>query len=87
MRIEPRRASAPKIVAVNDAVIASADIARDVQNQEGISPVVAWAAATRALLVRELLSARAGGQGARGRCGGGEWGARAGAGRGWGRGR
>ena len=59
MRIETRRSSAPKIVAVNEAVIASADIAREVQNQEGISPVVAWEAATRALVVRELLSQRA----------------------------
>lgn len=59
MRIEPRRAAAPRIVAVNDAVIASADIAREVQNQDGISPVVAWEAATRALVVRELLSQRA----------------------------
>ena len=59
MRIEHQRSSAPKIIAVNDAVIASADIAREVQNHEGISPVVAWEAATRALVVRELLSQRA----------------------------
>jgi peptidyl-prolyl cis-trans isomerase C len=59
MRIEPVRSSAPKIVAVNEAIIASADIAREVQNHEGISPVIAWEAATRALVVRELLSQRA----------------------------
>lgn len=59
MRIETRRSSAPKIVAVNEAVIASADIAREVQNHEGGSPVTAWEAATRALVVRELLSQRA----------------------------
>ena len=59
MRIETKRSSAPKIVAVNEAVIASADIAREVQNHEGISPIVAWETATRALVVRELLSQRA----------------------------
>jgi peptidyl-prolyl cis-trans isomerase C len=47
MRIETMRSSAPRIVAVNEAVIASADIAREVQNHEGISPVVAWEAAPR----------------------------------------
>lgn len=59
MRIEPRRAAPPRIVSVNDTVIASADIAREVQNQEGISPVVAWDAAMRALVVRALLAQRA----------------------------
>ena len=59
MRIETKRSSAPAIVAVNDAIIASADIAREVQNHEGGSPVTAWEAATRALVVRELLSQRA----------------------------
>jgi peptidyl-prolyl cis-trans isomerase C len=59
MRIEARRSSAPEIVTVNEAIIASADIAREVQNHEGDSPVTAWKAATRALVVRELLSQRA----------------------------
>ena len=59
MRIQTSRSSAPKIIAVNDTVIASADIAREVQNHEGGSPVTAWAAATRALVVRELLAQRA----------------------------
>jgi peptidyl-prolyl cis-trans isomerase C len=59
MRIETKRSSAPKFVAVNDAVIASADIAREVQNHQGGSPVTTWEAATRALVVRELLSQRA----------------------------
>lgn len=59
MRIETVRSPAPRIVAVNDAVIANADIAREVQNHKGASPVVAWEAATRALVVRELLSQRA----------------------------
>jgi peptidyl-prolyl cis-trans isomerase C len=59
MRIETKRSAAPKIVAVNEAVIASADIAREVQNHKGGSPVAAWEAATRALVVRELLAQRA----------------------------
>ncbi len=59
MRIETMRSPAPRIVAVNDVVIANADIAREVQNHGGASPVAAWEAATRALVVRELLSQRA----------------------------
>jgi len=59
MRIETSRPSAPKIIAVNDTIIASADIAREVQNHQGGSPVAAWQAATRALVVRELLARRA----------------------------
>lgn|SRR6185437_2273148 len=59
MRIETRRSSAPKMVVVNETVIANADIAREVQNHAGGSPVTAWEAATRALVVRELLSQRA----------------------------
>ena len=59
MRTETKRSPAPKFVAVNEAVIASADIAREVQNHGGGSPVTAWEAATRALVVRELLSQRA----------------------------
>ena len=59
MHIKTKRSSAPKFVAVNDTIIANADIAREVQNHEGVSPIVAWEAATRALVVRELLSQRA----------------------------
>ena len=59
MRTNTIRPSIPKVIAVNDAIIASADIAREVQNQEGASPEVSWEAATRALVVRELLSQRA----------------------------
>ncbi|CAN5328194.1 peptidylprolyl isomerase [soil metagenome] len=59
MRVNTMRSSAPQIVAVNEAVIANADIAREVQNHEGRSPMIAWEAATRALVVRELLSQRA----------------------------
>lgn len=59
MRIETKLSAAPKIIAVNEAVIASADIAREVQNHGGVSPGGAWQAATRALVVRQLLSQRA----------------------------
>lgn len=59
MRINTTRSSTPKIVAVNGAVIASADIAREVQHHHGGSAVTAWEAATRALIVRELLAQRA----------------------------
>ena len=60
MRIETIRSGSPsKIVFVNEAVIPSTDIAREVQNHQGGSPVAAWEAATRALVVRQLLAQRA----------------------------
>jgi peptidyl-prolyl cis-trans isomerase C len=59
MRIDTMRSSASAIVAVNETIIDSADIAREVQNHHGGSPVSAWEAATRALVVRQLLSQRA----------------------------
>lgn len=59
MRTNTMRSSGPKFVTVNDAVIASADIAREVQNHAGTSPKQAWDEATRALIVRELLLQRA----------------------------
>jgi peptidyl-prolyl cis-trans isomerase C len=59
MRIESRRSAAPVPVMVNQTTIAAADIAREVQNHAGISPKQAWEAATRALVVRELLLQRA----------------------------
>lgn len=59
MRIESIRNAAPRVVTVNETTIANADIAREVQNHKGASPVIAWEAATRALVVRELLSQRA----------------------------
>jgi len=52
--------SARRVVSVNGVVIANGDIAREVQNQEGGSPAESWQAATRALVVRELLRQRAG---------------------------
>ncbi len=59
MRTMTMRSSAPKTVAVNNVVIASGDIAREVQNHAGSSPKTAWDEATRALVVRELLLQRA----------------------------
>ncbi len=46
-------------VAVNGTVIPHAMIAREVQNHTGGSPQEAWQAATRALVIRELLLQRA----------------------------
>ncbi|MDR3522618.1 MAG: peptidylprolyl isomerase [Acetobacteraceae bacterium] len=54
-----RSTSLPKPVSVNGVVIANADIAREVQNHNQPSPAAAWEAATRALVVRELLAQRA----------------------------
>lgn len=59
MRTMTMRSSAPKTISVNDAVIASADIAREVQHHAGTTPKRAWDEATRALVVRELLLQRA----------------------------
>lgn len=56
MRIVPRA----EPVSVNGVVIANGAIAREVQNHRGASPAEAWQAATRALVVRELLAQRAG---------------------------
>ncbi len=59
MRISTIRGSTPQPVSVNDTVIAATDIAREVQNHAGGSPQQAWGEATRALVVRTLLSQRA----------------------------
>jgi peptidyl-prolyl cis-trans isomerase C len=48
-----------RTVAVNGAVVANAAIAREVQNHAGATPMEAWQAATRALVVRELRLQRA----------------------------
>jgi len=48
-------ASKPQIVSINGAVIAKADIAREIQNHPAANPVEAWKAAARALAIRELL--------------------------------
>ena len=59
MRTVHLRSSTPAAVTVNGAVIAGADIAREVQNHHGASPREAWQEATRALVIRELLAQRA----------------------------
>jgi peptidyl-prolyl cis-trans isomerase C len=59
MRIETIRSTAAQPVAVNGAVIAGAEIAREVQHHAGATPKQAWQAATRALVVRALLLQRA----------------------------
>lgn len=59
MRTVINHAAAAPIVAVNGAVIANADIAREVQNHTGASPHEAWQEATRALVIRQLLLQRA----------------------------
>jgi len=45
----------PKTISVNGAVIAREIIAREVQNHPAEKPILAWQAAARALVVRELL--------------------------------
>jgi peptidyl-prolyl cis-trans isomerase C len=45
----------PKIVSVNGTVIPREAIAREVQNHPAEKPILAWQAAARALVVRELL--------------------------------
>src|SRR5438128_11553668 len=45
----------PKTISVNGKVIAREVIAREVQNHPAEKPILAWQAAARALVVRELL--------------------------------
>lgn len=59
MRTVLTRSTTTPPVAVNGAVIANADIAREVQNHAEATPKQAWQEATRALVVRELLLQRA----------------------------
>lgn len=60
MRIAIQHPQAARVtVAVNGVVIPAAAIAREVQNHPEDSPQAAWAAATRAVVVRELLLQRA----------------------------
>lgn len=59
MRTSTIRSSTITPVSVNGAVIANADIAREVQNHQEGSPKSAWDAATRALVIRHLLLQRA----------------------------
>lgn len=46
-------------VSVNGVSISRADIAREIQNHAAATPIAAWEAAARALVVRELLLAEA----------------------------
>lgn len=59
MRTVTLRHQTPLPVTVNGVEIAHAEIAREVQNQQAGTPAAAWAGATRALIVRELLLQRA----------------------------
>lgn len=59
MRTSTIRFSTTAPVSVNGAVIANADIAREVQNHHGGNPKSAWDAAARALVIRQLLLQRA----------------------------
>jgi peptidyl-prolyl cis-trans isomerase C len=45
----------PKTISVNGTVIPREVIAREVQNHPAEKPILAWQAAARALVVRELL--------------------------------
>ena len=45
----------PKTISVNGTVIPRGVIAREVQNHPAEKPILAWQAAARALVVRELL--------------------------------
>ena len=45
----------PKTISVNGKVIPREVIAREVQNHPAEKPILAWQAAARALVVRELL--------------------------------
>lgn len=60
MRTVTMRSETTPTVSVNGAVIAHADIAREVQNHVGATAKQAWDEATRALVIRELLLQRAG---------------------------
>jgi peptidyl-prolyl cis-trans isomerase C len=59
MRMVTLRNSTAPVIAVNDVVIANAEIAREVQNHAGADARQGWTEATRALVVRELLAQRA----------------------------
>ena len=45
----------PKTLSVNGVVIPREDVAREIQNHPADKPILAWQAAARALIVRELL--------------------------------
>ena len=45
----------PNVVSVNGVVVARAAIAREAQNHPAPKPIIAWQAAARALVLRELM--------------------------------
>jgi peptidyl-prolyl cis-trans isomerase C len=45
----------PKTLSVNGVIIPREDVAREIQNHPADKPILAWQAAARALIVRELL--------------------------------
>jgi peptidyl-prolyl cis-trans isomerase C len=57
MSVTPQPVAWPKpaVVSVNGVVVARAAIAREVQNHPAPKPILAWQAAARALVLRELL--------------------------------
>lgn len=57
--LRPRRFTRPVPVSVNGVAIPSADIARETQHHRSSDPDEAWAMATRALAIRELLAQEA----------------------------
>lgn len=53
--VRPAISARPRKVAVNGVVIARETIARETQNHPAATPLEAWRAAARALVIRELL--------------------------------
>jgi peptidyl-prolyl cis-trans isomerase C len=52
---QPSGLPKPSVVSVNGVVVARAAIAREAQNHPAAKPILAWQAAARALVLRELL--------------------------------
>jgi peptidyl-prolyl cis-trans isomerase C len=52
---QPAAFPKPQVVSVNGVVVARAAIAREAQNHPAGKPIVAWQAAARALVLRELM--------------------------------
>ena len=52
---QPSALPKPSVVSVNGVVVARAAIAREAQNHPAPKPILAWQAAARALVLRELL--------------------------------
>jgi peptidyl-prolyl cis-trans isomerase C len=56
----PKLDARPRAVSVNGITIPRGDIARETQNHAASTPIAAWKAAARALVIRELLRQEAG---------------------------